>query len=74
MLHNKKVRALIPIHSHPLTLPTQFPLSTRTDRSRALRGTRLLQRQKLLGAERLVVNLRGGFDEILEVGAGEEVA
>jgi hypothetical protein len=33
-----------------------------------------LESEQLLRAEGLVVDLRGGFDEILEVGAGEEVA
>ena len=28
----------------------------------------------MLGAEGLVVDLRGGFDEVLEMGAGEEVS
>ena len=34
----------------------------------------LLECQQLLGAEGLVVNLGGGFDQVLEVGAGEEVS
>lgn len=34
----------------------------------------LLQSQKLLGAEGLVVDLAGGLHEILQVGAGQEVA
>jgi hypothetical protein len=34
----------------------------------------LLERKKLLGAEGLVVDLGGGFDEILQMGACEEVA
>jgi len=33
-----------------------------------------LQRQQLLGTESLVVDLRGGFDEVLEMGAEHEVA
>lgn len=37
-------------------------------------GGALLERKELLGAERLVVDLRGGVDQVLEVGAGEEVA
>lgn len=36
--------------------------------------TALLQCQKLLGAEGLVVDLGGGLDKILQVGASEEVA
>jgi hypothetical protein len=34
----------------------------------------LLESKQLLGAEGLVVDLGGGLDEILEVGAKEEVA
>jgi hypothetical protein len=34
----------------------------------------LLERKELLGAERLVVDLRGGFDEVLQVRARQEVA
>lgn len=37
-------------------------------------STALLQSQELLGTESLVVDLAGGFDEVLEVGAGEEVS
>jgi hypothetical protein len=37
-------------------------------------GAALLQGKQLLGTEGLVVGLRGGLDEILEVGAEEEVA
>jgi hypothetical protein len=33
----------------------------------------LLQGEKLLGTEALVVDLRSGFDEVLEMGAGKEV-
>lgn len=40
----------------------------------SLAGRRLLERKQLLGAEGLVVDLRGRLDEVLEVGAGEEVA
>jgi hypothetical protein len=36
--------------------------------------TALLKRQQLLGTEGLVVDLRCGLDEILEMGAGEEVS
>jgi hypothetical protein len=33
----------------------------------------LLQGEKLLGTEALVVDLRSGFDEVLKMGAGKEV-
>lgn len=36
--------------------------------------TTLLQRKELLGAERLVVDLRGRLDEVLQMGAGEEIS
>jgi len=34
----------------------------------------LLEGKQLLGAERLVVDLCGRLDQVLQVGAGEEVA
>jgi hypothetical protein len=34
----------------------------------------LLEGEKLLGTEALVVDLRSSFDEILKVGTGEEIA
>tara|TARA_R110002003_G_scaffold46_12_gene3816 strand:- start:2803 stop:3015 length:213 start_codon:yes stop_codon:yes gene_type:complete len=37
-------------------------------------GRALLQGKQLLGTEGLVVDLRGGLDEVLKVGAREEVA
>jgi hypothetical protein len=39
-----------------------------------LGGTALLQGQELFGTERFIVDLGGGFDQILEVRAGEEVS
>ena len=37
-------------------------------------GAALLKCQKLLGTERLVVDLRCCLDQVLEMGAGEEVS
>jgi hypothetical protein len=37
-------------------------------------GAALLQGHELFGAESLVVDLAGGFNEVLKVGAGQEVA
>lgn len=37
-------------------------------------GAALLQSKQLLGTEGLVVDLAGGLDQVLQVGAGEEVA
>ena len=36
--------------------------------------TTLLKRKQLLGTESLVVDLGCGFDEVLEMGTGEEVS
>jgi hypothetical protein len=37
-------------------------------------STAFLQSLQLLGTEGLVVDLAGGFDQVLQVGTGEEVA
>lgn len=37
-------------------------------------GGALLEGKELLGTERLVVDLRGGLDQVLQVGTREEVA
>lgn len=37
-------------------------------------GRALLERKKLLGTEGFVVDLGGGVDQVLKVGAGEKVA
>jgi len=37
-------------------------------------STALLESQQLLGAEALVMNLRGGFNEVLQVRTRQEVA
>lgn len=70
---------LVPIHSHPLRIPAQLAIRTRADRpapgvSTTNSGTALLEREQLLGAEGLVVDLRGRLDEVLQVRAQEEVA
>lgn len=68
-------RHLIPVHGHPLAVPAELAVGSGGDGARAVAAGRgLLQSQQLLGAEGLVVNLCGGFDEVLQVRAGEEVA
>ena len=64
------------IHCHPLGIPAGFPVSRGTDWSAATGTSRtaLLERQQLFGTEGLVVDLRGGFNQVLEVSAGEEVS
>ena len=68
-------RALVAVHGHPLRAAAHLALRRRADGPAAVAlGTALLQRQQLLGAERLVVDLRRRLDEVLEVGAEQEVA
>ena len=66
---------LVAVHRHALRAPAQLPVGSRADwpAAMALRAV-LLQGQKLLRAEGLVVDLRRGLDEILEVGSEEEVS
>ena len=71
---------LVPVHSHALALPAHPAIVDRwADRSALATTTThlraaLLQCQQLLGAEGLVVDLRCRLDQVLEMGAGEEVA
>lgn len=66
----------VPIHRHALRIPAQFAIGRGTDGSAAgvAGGAALLQRQKLFRAEGFVVDLRRRLDEVLQVGAREEVA
>lgn len=66
---------LVAVHGHPVRVPAQLAVGRRADGSAAVAlCAALLQGQKLLGTERLVVDLRGGLNKILQVGAEEEVA
>jgi hypothetical protein len=59
-----------------LRVTAKLPVGRRADgtaTTTAAVGTALLEGQQLLGAEGLVVSLRGGLDEVLEVGAEQEV-
>lgn len=68
----------ISVHSCPLRVAAELPFRGGTDGPTATSvtasGAALLQSQKLLGTEGLVVDLAGGFDQILKMGAGQEVA
>ncbi len=66
---------LVAIHSHPLRASAHLPIGGWADRPAAvaLRAT-LLQGQKLLSTEGFVVDLRGGLDQILEMGPEKEVS
>ena len=69
---------LVAVHGHALRVPAELAVGTRADGSAArvttADSTALLERKKLLGAEALVVDLRCRLDQVLQVGAGEEVA
>lgn len=68
---------LVPVHGHALALPAELAIRCWRNRSAATLvdlGGALLEGKELLGAEGLVVDLRGRVDQVLEMGAGEEVA
>ena len=66
---------LVAVHGHPLRAAAHLALRRRADGPAAVAlGAVLLERQQLLGAEGLVVDLRRRLDEVLEVGAEQEVA
>jgi hypothetical protein len=64
-----------------LRVAAELPLRRRADGPAASRVTTaatgsaaLLQGQELLGTEGLVVDLAGGLNQVLQVGAGKEIA
>lgn len=65
----------VTVHSHPLGAPAHLTIRRRADWSAAgvSSSTALLQGQKLLGTESLVVDLRRRLDQVLQVSASEEV-
>jgi hypothetical protein len=68
---------LVPVHGHPLAVPAHFAVCSGRDGARAVATTdcgALLEREQLLGTERLVVDLRRRLDQVLQMGAGKEVA
>jgi hypothetical protein len=67
---------LVPVHSHALTVPAKFAVGGWRDGARRVTADSraLLEGKQLLGAEGLIVDLCGGLDEVLQVGAGKEVA
>jgi hypothetical protein len=67
---------LVSVHGHALTVPAKFAVGGGRDGARRVTADSraLLEGQQLLGAERLVVDLCGGLDQVLQVGTGEEVA
>jgi len=68
---------LVAVHGHSLGVSAQFSLGCRADGSATSMSSScaaLLKCQKLLGTERLVVDLRCRLDQVLEMGAGQEVS
>jgi hypothetical protein len=66
---------LVPVHGHTLTVPAKFTVGGWRDGARRVTANSraLLERKQLLSTEGLVVDLRGGLDEVLQVGTGKEV-
>jgi hypothetical protein len=65
---------LVPVHGHALAAPAELAIGSRGDGTRGVTLVRaLLEGKQLLGAERLVVDLCGRLDQVLQMGAGEEV-
>lgn len=67
----------ISIHGHALRPSGQLTFGSRADwpaPCHAARSAAFLECQQLLRSECLVVNLTGSFDQILQVGAKEEIA
>lgn len=66
---------LVAVHGHPLRVSAQLPVGGRADGSAAMAlCAALLQGQQLLGTECLVMDLGRGLDQILQMGAEEEVS
>jgi len=67
---------LVPVHGHALTVPAKFTIGGWRDGARRVTADSraLLEGEQLLGAERLVVDLSGSLDKVLQMGASEEVA
>lgn len=69
--------SLVAVHRHSLRVSAQFSVGSWTDRSASGVSSccaALLECKQLLGSEGLVVDLRSGFDQVLEMGAGEEIS
>lgn len=74
MLPTSESSLVVAVHGHPLRAPAQLAVGSRADWPAAVAlCAALLQGQKLLGAEGLVVDLRGGLDEVLKVRPEQEI-
>jgi hypothetical protein len=67
---------LVPVHGHALAVPAKLTIGSGRDGARgvALVSTTLLECEQLLSTEGFVVDLCGRLDQVLQVGAGKEVA
>jgi hypothetical protein len=68
---------LVSVHGHPLLrTPAHLAVCRGGDgtATACTSGAGFFECQQLLSAEGLVVDLGGSFDQVLQVGAGEEVA
>jgi hypothetical protein len=66
---------VVAVHGHSLRVSAELSVSGRGDGSATVTlCAALLECQKLLGTESLVVDLRGSLDEILEMGSEQEVS
>ncbi len=70
-----RIGRLVAVHGHPLRASAHFPIGCRADWPAAVSlCAALLQGEELLGAEGLVVDLRSGLNQILEMSPQEEVS
>lgn len=71
------LRYLVAVHSSTLRIAAELPFSRGADGSAASAVVAccaaFLEGQKLLGTESLVVDLAGRFNQVLQVGASQEV-
>ena len=71
--NTKSHTLLVPIHSHPLRLPTQLPVRSWTYGPTAANRGVLLERQELLLPKSLIMDLRGRLNEILQMSPRQEI-
>lgn len=66
---------LVAVHGHALAVPAELAVGSWRDGTRrvATDSRALLEGEQLLSTEGLVVNLGGGLDQVLQVGARKEV-
>lgn len=77
-IRHKRSQSLVSVHACALRVAAQLPVRGGADGPAATGvatgSAAFLQGKQLLGTEGLVVDLAGSLDQILKVGAGQEVA